>query len=171
MGLAVVGGDLRRHALAWKWVAQIEEAALLLIRAFPEDPVLDFERRDALAGHLDPEAGLDRGGLHARRIGHPAVALAPEHDDEGSAATDFIQADLEDQQLLGLLLGRGDGLDPEAQVDGFKKMAALPQALGQLREDVVLQPVALRLHVPERAADEYRPRSPALGGRVGHKHP
>jgi len=155
-GLAVIGGDFGRHAVAGQGIAQVKKAALLLLRALLENAILDLERRDALAVHLGPETGLGRGRLHARLFGHPAVALAQKHNDEGPAATDFIQADLEDQELLGLLLGRGDGLHPETQVNWLKQMPALPQPLGQLREDVVLQPVPLRLHVTERAADENR---------------
>jgi hypothetical protein len=59
-----------------------------------EHAKLNFKGRDALVLQVGLETGLLRGGGHAIRRRHPAIAVAKQHQHEGTAALDFIQTTL-----------------------------------------------------------------------------
>jgi len=156
-----------RHFIVGQWLAEIEAAAASLAGHF-EDAVFDFQGGDALAGHIALEIGLCGCGGQAFLRGDPAVAVTDQRNKKGPAALDFAEADLEDQQLLGLLLVEADGLDAPAQVDGLKAVAPIPELLHELGKDLIAQIIALFLHVAKGGGNEDGTGVPKLGG--GHEN-
>ena len=170
VAVAVEGGGLGGHLVIGQGLAQIEAAAHHLLPA-GQHPVLNLQGGDALAGHIGNEAGLVDGCPHALGRRHPAVAVAHEHHQEGPAALDLGQADLEHQELLALLVGHGLGLHPPAQVDGLQVVEALAQAILDNGKDLVPQVDALDLHVAEGAGYENRPGAPVGSFIHGYAFP
>ena len=114
----------------------------------------------ALSLDLAFEPGLRRRRLDAFRRKDLAVAIAEQCDDDWPKTVDLPKADLENLALPHLFVSRVGSVQTPPQVDGFKALEALQKDLSHLRENTSLKIVALRLHVPERARDEYGSRSP-----------
>ncbi len=167
--VAVAGGHIGRHLIVGQRIAEVEETAPPLGGVFFEQTEVDLQVRDAPAGHVGLKAGLAGGGFHAFCRRDPAVAVAQQYDEEWPAPLDFVEADLENAEFLGGLIGQVDGLYPQPQVDGVQMVAPPPKPLGQLGKDHVLEVVPLSLHVLERAADKDRPRPPRLNGHLRHQ--
>ena len=121
-----------------------------------ENAELDLQRGDAFAGNIGLEAGFINSRLHACCVGNPAVAVADQGDEKGTAAGDLVQADLQDQQFLLLLFIDVDGEDAPAEIDRREVMPPFEQPIFQFRKHVVSQPVPFRLHVAERGRDKDR---------------
>src|SRR5208337_46492 len=87
--------------------------------------------------------------LGPQSVGHPAVALSQDAQEEWPALVDQLEAEVEDAVLLRLLLGNSP---PQVDVDQLD--AARQQPLAQLGEDDLDEVIALRVHVAERRGDE-----------------
>ncbi|MEZ5100689.1 MAG: hypothetical protein R3C15_12995 [Thermoleophilia bacterium] len=144
------------HGLEPGRVAHVEER-VPGHRRVVEHAVEDLELRDRAAVVVG-EPGLSRAQVARDLVGHPAVPLAEQPEEERPAALDLREADRQ-HRALGLLLVR----DAPAEVD-LAPGDAPPLARGaDLREHALDELLALRLHVAERRGDE-----DAHGALVGH---
>jgi len=100
-----------------------------------------------------PRDRVEPNGLGARlfvnALGHVAVTLADDGDEERSGLFDPLEADGQRLIVLGLVFG-----DTPAQVHVEKLQPQLFDAFAQFREDDGDQVVPLRMHVAEGGGDE-----------------
>lgn len=165
--VAVRGCHVSRYGVVRQRLAHVDEAAPLLIGP-GQQPVVDLQRGDALAGVVAFKLVFLRHSLQPRRRSHRAIAIAQQHDEEGAAAFDLGKAHFEHAQLAFFFGGKRHQVHAQPQVDGLQPLAARAQGFFQAREYLGAQPVALGLHVRERGTDEDRLSSPAGGnGDIG----
>ncbi len=139
---------------------EVDPAARLLIGIAPQ-PELDLECRDALALEFSTELRLLDRRPRPVEWRHPAVAIADEHDQERPAALHVIEADLQHQFLLGVVVGEPPRLDAHPQVNPLQDRVVLCQFFPERVKRPRLQQVPFLVHVAERPAHEHRPRAPA----------
>jgi len=85
---------------------------------------------------------------------------------QGAAAPDLRETDLEHKQFLGFGFAGFDGLHAPAQVDRLQVMEPFPEPLPEFGKDMRVQGIPLRLHVAESGCDEDGSRLPH--GVLGH---
>ena len=130
-------------------VAEIEAGPIRHVRVV-QYAMQNFQFRDTLLFVLDfGQPGLLLKQFRREALGHPAVAISQQADEEGAAAIDLGQTDRQHLPLGALLLS-----DAPPQINVGKNHAPLVAQLTQLWKDPQHQLIPLGLHVAKRGRDE-----------------